>query len=164
MYSIVCIARFVPLAYGIKKLQITCVVEDDKVRAGWLLDLLETYLYSLGWYGSSRRTYYSIRRSCSIRWYCLISKNIKFYLFFCITSVFGLFRVFLKWTAPERDEIKLILKERERKYPKNTTCVRILDGYSNRDETLCNEFSEFSYSTTIATIFLTFRSSTRMCK
>lgn len=162
MYSIVCIARFVPLAYGIKKLQITCVVEDDKVRNSWLVDLWEMYLCCLGWYGSSRRTYHSIRRSCSIRWYCFISKNLKFYLFLCVTSVFGPF--FLKWTASERDEIKLILKERERKYPKNTTCVHILDDYSNRDETLCNEFSKFSYSTTITTIFLTFWSSTRMCK
>ena len=28
----VCAAKLVPLAYGIKKLQIACVVEDDKVR------------------------------------------------------------------------------------------------------------------------------------
>jgi len=28
----VCVAKLVPLAYGIKKLQIACVVEDDKVR------------------------------------------------------------------------------------------------------------------------------------
>jgi len=27
----VCVAKLVPLAYGIKKLQIACVVEDDKV-------------------------------------------------------------------------------------------------------------------------------------
>ena len=27
-------AKFVPLAYGIKKLQISCVVEDDKVTYG----------------------------------------------------------------------------------------------------------------------------------
>ena len=26
-----CVAKLVPLAYGIKKLQIACVVEDDKV-------------------------------------------------------------------------------------------------------------------------------------
>ena len=31
MYLCVCLAKLVPLAYGIKKLQIACVVEDDKV-------------------------------------------------------------------------------------------------------------------------------------
>ena len=29
---VVCAAKLVPLAYGIKKLQISCVVVDEKVR------------------------------------------------------------------------------------------------------------------------------------
>ena len=31
-------AKLVPLAYGIHKLQISCVVEDDKVSIDWLQD------------------------------------------------------------------------------------------------------------------------------
>lgn len=34
-------SKFVPLAYGIKKLQITCVVEDDKVSIDWLTEEIE---------------------------------------------------------------------------------------------------------------------------
>lgn len=29
-------SKFVPLAYGIKKLQITCVIEDDKISTDFL--------------------------------------------------------------------------------------------------------------------------------
>ena len=44
----VCSAKLVPLAYGIKKLQIACVVEDDKVRLGvWLWATISTYYYAL---------------------------------------------------------------------------------------------------------------------
>lgn len=31
-----CVAKFVEIAYGIKKLQIACVVEDDKISTDWL--------------------------------------------------------------------------------------------------------------------------------
>lgn len=34
-------AKLVPLAYGIHKLQISCVVEDDKVSIDWLTEELE---------------------------------------------------------------------------------------------------------------------------
>lgn len=34
-------AKFVPLAYGIHKLQISCVVEDDKVSIDWLTEEIE---------------------------------------------------------------------------------------------------------------------------
>lgn len=34
-------AKLVPLAYGIRKLQITCVVEDDKVSVDWLQEQIE---------------------------------------------------------------------------------------------------------------------------
>ncbi|KAL4712753.1 hypothetical protein ACJJTC_008050 [Scirpophaga incertulas] len=34
-------AKLVPLAYGIKKLQISCVVEDDKVSVDWLTEEIE---------------------------------------------------------------------------------------------------------------------------
>lgn len=34
-------AKLVPLAYGIHKLQISCVVEDDKVSVDWLQEELE---------------------------------------------------------------------------------------------------------------------------
>lgn len=34
-------AKLVPLAYGIHKLQISCVVEDDKVSVDWLTEELE---------------------------------------------------------------------------------------------------------------------------
>ena len=46
-------AKFVPLAYGIKKLQITCVVEDDKIGTDFLEesitafeDLVHTCIYT----------------------------------------------------------------------------------------------------------------------
>ncbi|KAJ8926895.1 hypothetical protein NQ314_020747 [Rhamnusium bicolor] len=35
-------AKLVPLAYGIHKLQISCVVEDDKVSIDWLTEQLES--------------------------------------------------------------------------------------------------------------------------
>ena len=34
-------AKLVPLAYGIKKLQISCVVEDDKVRICFVAEMCE---------------------------------------------------------------------------------------------------------------------------
>lgn len=34
-------AKLVPLAYGIKKLQISSVVEDDKVSIDWLTEQIE---------------------------------------------------------------------------------------------------------------------------
>lgn len=34
-------AKLVPLAYGIHKLQISCVVEDDKVSVDWLQEQIE---------------------------------------------------------------------------------------------------------------------------
>lgn len=34
-------AKLVPLAYGIHKLQISCVVEDEKVSIDWLTEQLE---------------------------------------------------------------------------------------------------------------------------
>jgi len=43
-------AKLVPLAYGIHKLQISCVVEDDKVSIDWLtekLEELEEYVQSV---------------------------------------------------------------------------------------------------------------------
>ncbi|XP_026731274.1 elongation factor 1-delta isoform X2 [Trichoplusia ni] len=36
-------AKLVPLAYGIHKLQISCVVEDDKVSVDWLTEELEKF-------------------------------------------------------------------------------------------------------------------------
>uniref|UniRef100_A0A6M2DTF3 Putative elongation factor 1 beta/delta chain n=1 Tax=Xenopsylla cheopis TaxID=163159 RepID=A0A6M2DTF3_XENCH len=43
-------AKLVPLAYGIHKLQISCVVEDDKVSVDWLqeeLEKIEDYVQSV---------------------------------------------------------------------------------------------------------------------
>ncbi|XP_018322705.1 probable elongation factor 1-delta isoform X2 [Agrilus planipennis] len=43
-------AKLVPLAYGIHKLQISCVVEDDKVSVDWLqeeIEKLEDYVQSI---------------------------------------------------------------------------------------------------------------------
>ncbi len=37
------IAKLVPLAYGIKKLQIGCVVEDDKVSIDWLTEEIQNF-------------------------------------------------------------------------------------------------------------------------
>lgn len=34
-------AKLVPLAFGIKKLQISCVVEDDKISVDWLTEEIE---------------------------------------------------------------------------------------------------------------------------
>lgn len=34
-------AKLVPLAFGIKKLQISCVVEDDKVSIDWLTETIQ---------------------------------------------------------------------------------------------------------------------------
>lgn len=36
-------AKLVPLAYGIKKLQIGCVVEDDKVSVDWLTEEIQNF-------------------------------------------------------------------------------------------------------------------------
>lgn len=36
-------AKFVPLAYGIKKLQIMCVIEDDKVSVDELTEKIEGF-------------------------------------------------------------------------------------------------------------------------
>lgn len=36
-------AKLVPLAYGIKKLQIGCVVEDDKVSIDWLTEEIQNF-------------------------------------------------------------------------------------------------------------------------
>lgn len=44
------VAKLVPLAYGIHKLQISCVVEDDKVSVDWLVEQiqeLEDYVQSV---------------------------------------------------------------------------------------------------------------------
>lgn len=35
------LAKLVPLAYGIKKLQISTVVEDDKVSVDWLIETIQ---------------------------------------------------------------------------------------------------------------------------
>lgn len=37
------LAKFVPLAYGIKKLQIGCVIEDDKVSVDWLTEEIQNF-------------------------------------------------------------------------------------------------------------------------
>lgn len=36
-------SKFVPLAYGIKKLQIGCVIEDDKVSVDWLTEEIQNF-------------------------------------------------------------------------------------------------------------------------
>lgn len=36
-------AKLVPLAYGIKKLQIGCVIEDDKVSVDWLTEEIQNF-------------------------------------------------------------------------------------------------------------------------
>lgn len=35
------VAKLVPLAFGIHKLQISCVVEDDKVSVDWLTEQIQ---------------------------------------------------------------------------------------------------------------------------
>lgn len=43
-------AKLVPLAFGIHKLQISCVVEDDKVSVDWLIEKIqeiENYVQSV---------------------------------------------------------------------------------------------------------------------
>lgn len=35
-------SKLVPVGYGINKLQISCVVEDDKVSIDWLVDEIQT--------------------------------------------------------------------------------------------------------------------------
>lgn len=45
-------AKLVPLAYGIHKLQISCVVEDEKVSVDWLQETIqeiEDYVSSFNW-------------------------------------------------------------------------------------------------------------------
>uniref|UniRef100_A0A2L2Y487 Elongation factor 1-beta n=1 Tax=Parasteatoda tepidariorum TaxID=114398 RepID=A0A2L2Y487_PARTP len=37
------VSKLVPLAYGIKKLQIVCVVEDDKVSIDWLQEEIQNF-------------------------------------------------------------------------------------------------------------------------
>lgn len=36
-------AKLVPLAFGIQKLQISCVVEDDKISVDWLTEEIEKF-------------------------------------------------------------------------------------------------------------------------
>lgn len=43
-------SKFVPVAFGIKKLTISCVVEDEKVSIDWLteqIELIEDYVQSV---------------------------------------------------------------------------------------------------------------------
>jgi len=37
------VSKLVPLAYGIHKLQIVCVVEDEKVSIDWLTEEIESF-------------------------------------------------------------------------------------------------------------------------
>ena len=37
------LAKLVPVGYGIKKLQIGCVVEDDKVSIDWLTEEIQNF-------------------------------------------------------------------------------------------------------------------------
>ena len=49
-YIFFIIAKLVPLAFGIHKLQISCVVEDEKVSVDWLTEKiqeLEDYVQSV---------------------------------------------------------------------------------------------------------------------
>ena len=41
IYFLCFIAKLVPLAYGIKKLQISTVVEDDKISVDWLVETIQ---------------------------------------------------------------------------------------------------------------------------
>jgi len=41
MITFIIAAKLVPLAYGIHKLQISCVVEDEKVSIDWLQETLQ---------------------------------------------------------------------------------------------------------------------------
>lgn len=41
LIEIIISAKLVPLAYGIHKLQISCVVEDEKVSIDWLQETLQ---------------------------------------------------------------------------------------------------------------------------
>lgn len=42
LFNLFCVlAKLVPLAYGIKKLQISTVVEDDKVSVDWLTETIQ---------------------------------------------------------------------------------------------------------------------------
>lgn len=36
------LAQLIPLAYGINKLRISCVVEDDKISVDWLQEEIES--------------------------------------------------------------------------------------------------------------------------
>lgn len=49
-YPLYFLAKLVPLAFGIHKLQVSCVVEDDKVSVDWLVEQiqeLEDYVQSV---------------------------------------------------------------------------------------------------------------------
>ena len=36
LFFFVCLAKFVPVGYGINKLQINCIIEDDKIGTDFL--------------------------------------------------------------------------------------------------------------------------------
>ncbi len=69
------LARQVLIAFGLKKLEIGCVIEDDKVEKVFylvLFSLLLIYIFITGWNWFSRRKDWWIWRICSISWYCFL--------------------------------------------------------------------------------------------
>lgn len=45
-----CVAKQVPVAYGIKKLQISCVVEDDKIGTDFLEESITAFEDHVSWH------------------------------------------------------------------------------------------------------------------
>lgn len=78
-------AKLVPLAYGIHKLQISCVVEDDKVSIDWLteeIEKLEDFVSEHLLY--NKNILYSLR----LRWAIHLSLNSTiFYMLLKIQTV-----------------------------------------------------------------------------
>ncbi|KAL1123567.1 hypothetical protein AAG570_002643, partial [Ranatra chinensis] len=70
-------SKLVPLAYGIHKLQISCVVEDEKVSVDWLQETIQEI-----------EDYVSLRRFCTF----LYKKQ---FIFPCITRTHCLSKMFI---------------------------------------------------------------------
>lgn len=81
----VCLAKLVPVGYGIKKLQIGCVVEDDKVRSfpsavGCCVVkavLLDFPVCSSGGHRHPGGTHHCLRGLCSVDGRCSFQQDLK---------------------------------------------------------------------------------------
>lgn len=69
--------QHVPVGFGIKKLQINCVVEDDKVNIDGLDHETGLFIRVLGFHGWLDWSYRSLGGLCPICWRCCYAKDLN---------------------------------------------------------------------------------------